>query len=546
MADPTAELLVKIGTDTKQLKAGLNSAEKNVGGFAGTIKKHQRAIGMAMAAAGAAILAAGALSVKAFASMGDEVQKMALRTGFSTEALSELRHAAQLSGTSLQGLEKASRTLSGAILDAGFGLETYVRAFDKIGLSYEQLKPLSPEDQFIAVMQALAGLSDESERAALAADLFGRAGTQLLPMLANGAEGLAEMRQEAHDLGIVFDLEAANKAAAFQDAMTKLKGSVTGVMVEVGSLLVDSLKPLIDDITEVIKKIKIWADEHPGLTKVIVNTGIAIGGVLTVMGTLILLKIPALIATLFTLGKAFVFTAIPAVWSFVTALWAQVTATLAAIAATGFGIPIAIASAVAIGVLATGIALLVNNQKKQINSTNEVADAVGALNQGMGPLIDSTKVYGQESADAFREATSGADNLTESTIALREETDKLTGSLRESVAAAFLAYGALSSKRALTPFEAEQQKLLGGVLGVPGVGIPGLAHGGIVTSPTLAMVGENGPEAVVPLNQVGGVNIYFNEPVFMEREESMNKLADRIYRVIKKEQRLSFGGAYSG
>ena len=214
MADPTAELLVKIGTDTKQLSAGLDAADKKVGGFANTIQKHHKAIGMAMSAMGAAILAAGALSVKQFASMGDEVHKMALRTGFSTEALSELRHAAALSGASLAGVEKASRTLSGAILDAGYGLETYVRAFDQIGLSYENLAKLSPEQQFITVLEALADVDDEFERAAIATDLFGRAGTQLLPMLERGSEGLRDMRQETHDLGEVFDLEAAQKAAS--------------------------------------------------------------------------------------------------------------------------------------------------------------------------------------------------------------------------------------------------------------------------------------------------------------------------------------------
>ena len=57
------------------------------------------------------------------------------------------------------------------------------------------------------------------------------------------------------------------------------------------------------------------------------------------------------------------------------------------------------------------------------------------------------------------------------------------------------------------------------------------------------MVGENGPEAVIPLSQMGGVTINFNEPVFMEKEESINKLADRIYRVIKRDQRFSFGAA---
>lgn len=49
---------------------------------------------------------------------------------------------------------------------------------------------------------------------------------------------------------------------------------------------------------------------------------------------------------------------------------------------------------------------------------------------------------------------------------------------------------------------------------VPGLGgkgfsvpnIPMLAEGGIVNSPTLAMIGERGPEAVIPLNRAGGMS----------------------------------------
>jgi len=78
-------------------------------------------------------------------------------------------------------------------------------------------------------------------------------------------------------------------------------------------------------------------------------------------------------------------------------------------------------------------------------------------------------------------------------------------------------------------------------------GQPALQHGGIVTRPTMGLLGEAGPEAVVPLDKFGGnITINFTEPVFMEREESINKLADRIYMKIKQEQRLSFGKAYSG
>ena len=48
---------------------------------------------------------------------------------------------------------------------------------------------------------------------------------------------------------------------------------------------------------------------------------------------------------------------------------------------------------------------------------------------------------------------------------------------------------------------------------MPGIGgkgfdipdIPMLANGGIVTGPTLAMIGEAGPEAVIPLDRMGQV-----------------------------------------
>jgi hypothetical protein len=40
---------------------------------------------------------------------------------------------------------------------------------------------------------------------------------------------------------------------------------------------------------------------------------------------------------------------------------------------------------------------------------------------------------------------------------------------------------------------------------IGGIKIPGFADGGIVTGPTLAMVGEKGPEAIIPLSQLGSM-----------------------------------------
>jgi len=408
MSISVGDAVLKLGVDTKDLDRGMR-------GLKGTIQKHNKAIGLAMTAMGGAILAAGALSIKTFAAMGDEVQKMALRTGFSTEALSELRHAAELSGTSLSSLEKASKTLSGAILDAGFGLETYVRAFDKIGLSYEQLKGLSPEDQFLAVMEALAGVTDESEKAALAADIFGRAGTQLLPMLADGTEGLAEMRQEAHDLGIVFDKEAADKAAGFNDAMTRLKSSVNGVKVVIAENLIPVLEPLINKMKDIISGITAWIKENPGLAQTITVVTAAMGVLATAFGPL-LIFLPQLTAAYTIIRGIMLVKLIPAIVATTAALWAKVAALYAAMVAMGpTGWAMAAAS---MAIIAGGLVLIIKKAK----------DATSAFTGE----VDQYTPAAREADNATRQWSEGLAKLEVVTRRITDAEDKL-GAVEEKL-----------------------------------------------------------------------------------------------------------------
>lgn len=62
-----------------------------------------------------------------------------------------------------------------------------------------------------------------------------------------------------------------------------------------------------------------------------------------------------------------------------------------------------------------------------------------------------------------------------------------------------------------------------GLPGAPAITVPGMQFGGIVTRPTLAMVGERGPEAIVPLSGNGTigstvVNVYVAGSVVAERD----------------------------
>jgi len=329
MAETLAELTAKITADTKNFQSGIAGADKKMGGFASTVQKHHKAIGMAMVAMGAAVIAMGVKSVQAYTKMGDEVQKMALRTGFSTEALSELRHAAELSGASLASIETGVKKMARTISDANEGMLTYQRAFDRIGLSAEELINLKPEEQFERITMAIAELENETLQAATAQEIFGRSGTDLLPFLKQGPEGIAAMRQEAHDLSIVFDQEAANAAAKFTDDMLRMKKSMDGVKFTIAEAIMPVLNDLIIWVTDVIKKIREWADEHPELVERLTKLTLGIGAFLVVGGPLVIM-LPQIAAGFHLLAGAL--TAVKAV------ALGPVGLAIAALVAAGYGV----------------------------------------------------------------------------------------------------------------------------------------------------------------------------------------------------------------
>ena len=296
MAISIGDAVLKLGIDTKDLDKGMQ-------GIGNTIKKHQKAIGLGMVAAGGAILAAGVLSIKTFAEMGDEVQKMAIKTGLSTEALSELRHAAEISGTSIQGIEKGIKRMASTLLDAEMGLATSVDALNELNLSVEDFKGLSPEEAFIKFMEAIADVEDPLKRSALAQDIFGKSGVDLLPIMASGSKGLADLRQEAHDLGIVFDQEAANKAAEFTDAMLRVNEATSGVKMAIAEQLIPILLPLIVKVKDIISSFSTWAKENPGLTRTLVIVTTAAGGLLIPLG-MIMIMLPSITKGFYLLRTA--------------------------------------------------------------------------------------------------------------------------------------------------------------------------------------------------------------------------------------------------
>ena len=100
---------------TKKIKLDIIAADKAskqmkvIGKQAETMGGQIKKAGIAMAAFGAAAAGVAVKSMKDWAAAGDEIAKMAKRTGFAAESLSELKYAADLSGTSLDAIEKATK-----------------------------------------------------------------------------------------------------------------------------------------------------------------------------------------------------------------------------------------------------------------------------------------------------------------------------------------------------------------------------------------------------------------------------------------------------
>ncbi len=238
--------------------------------------KRIRSVGLAGAAGGAALVAPFALASRAFAKTGDELDKMSKRTGISVESLSELGFAAEQSGADLKTLEKGTRTMQRSINDLGRGLSTQKDAFNDLGLEYQHLNGLSPEKQFELVSDRLSKIEDPSKRAALAMMIFGRAGTQLLPMMENGAAGMRSLRDEARSLGLTVSKDAAGRAALLIDTMNILFRTLKMGAFLIGDALAPTIITAAKYVTRVTVAVGKWIKENRGLIVIAAKVAVAV------------------------------------------------------------------------------------------------------------------------------------------------------------------------------------------------------------------------------------------------------------------------------
>ena len=245
------DLAAKITLDSSEYEKGLDNAKGKTNGFASTIGnglKTAAKVGVAAVAAvgTATTLMAGAIvkGVGATAEYGDNIDKMSQKMGLSIEAYQEWDAVMQHSGTSMESMQASMKTLANAV-------ENGNKAFQRIGLTQEELANMSQEEIFDATIAGLQNVEDETERTYLAGQLLGRGATELGALLNTSAEETQAMKDRVHELGGVMSDEAVKSAAAYQDQLQDMQTAFSGLSRNMLSEFMPSMTTVMGGLTEI-------------------------------------------------------------------------------------------------------------------------------------------------------------------------------------------------------------------------------------------------------------------------------------------------------
>lgn len=256
-----AELLVKIGVDGKDaakaadgVGESLEKTKTKAEVLRGGMKKLGKAFVVFAAAAAAGVTAVFGF-VNSVAKVGDEIGKTAKKVGAGVEELQRLRFAADRSGASARNLDLAIKNQAKQLQDASKGgAKLFTDALDDLGLSIADVNKLSAEERLGLFGDKLKEVEDKGKRTALAMNLFGaRAGPEMLPLLLSGSEGIRALGDEAESLGIVMTEDAVASSEGFQDSLTNLQASLSGVKNIVGTDLIPVVQELVEGFTSWVK-----------------------------------------------------------------------------------------------------------------------------------------------------------------------------------------------------------------------------------------------------------------------------------------------------
>jgi hypothetical protein len=247
--DAIGNEMKKTGNEAKDV------GDKSEGGFlkmATAVAAGQAAVNIATAAMKAAFnLVKGSIDeFGAALDLGGRLSDLSERTGETAGNLLLLERAFNNSGVGADKVGQSINKLQKFIEDAGTGATPQIEVMNRLGLTLEELAGKTPTEQLQVFAQRISGIEDPGKRAALAMEVFGRAGGELLPLLTNFS---GEIGTAQDQLGGMVDV--MNRNAATFDAVSDKVDIIGGKFMEFAAGVLDKVSPALDAVTEALSRI---------------------------------------------------------------------------------------------------------------------------------------------------------------------------------------------------------------------------------------------------------------------------------------------------
>jgi predicted nucleic acid-binding Zn-ribbon protein len=246
------EAEIQAGQLKRQMDDVSPAAEKATNSFDGSkIANAAKVAGAALAAVGAAAAGAGAAlagaTVRA-AAYADEIITASTNTHLTTEELQAYRYAAELIDVPLEAFTKSLAKNVKSMSAAAQGNGAAAEAYKKLGVAIKDAGGhlRNGEEVYWDAIDALAGIENETERDALAMQLFGKSAQDLNSLIAVGSKGFAEFSEEAKAMGAVMSDDQLAVLGDFDDAMQRLTSGMGAAKNAMGLLMLPMLKELSD------------------------------------------------------------------------------------------------------------------------------------------------------------------------------------------------------------------------------------------------------------------------------------------------------------
>ena len=451
----------------------------------------QKMRGLSTAAAGVAA-AISAVTVKS-GQWADDINTMSKVYSISTTDLQKYSAAAKLVDVEVETIAKSHVKLEKQMMAASEGTGASAEAFEKLGVSVTNADgSLKNGDQvWQETIQALGKMENETERDALAMQLMGKSATELNPLIEDGGKAYEQLAETMQKYGLDFiDQETLDQANAFNDSLDTMKAVGMVAFQQLGTTLAAYLAPAMEKIVDVVGRFAAWLTNLDPQVLAIIAT---VAGVLAVLAPLLII-----------IGQ--IATGVGAIISVISLLAGPVGIVIAVIAA----------------LVAVGVLLYKNWDTIKAKAIEFKDNVVATFNNFKTQVITTFN------------------NIKTAIITpIQNAIDKVKAIIDKIKSWFPINIGKIFSNLKLPHFKLTGKFSLKDMT-VPHLSVDWYAQGGIFDQPTIAGIGESGPEAVVPLDKfwkkldemAAGQNIVIN---INGANADPREIAEEVKRVLITE-----------